>query len=190
MCSHSKAAAFRSGNVTLLLHLAVSSSARALAHLGNATEALDRLREGEGLIQGFPTLPISGHSYYCLDFACLLLGKLDESQHLARRAVELLSPRLGWRAYALGLLGDIAAHPDRFDAGRGEAHYRQALALAEPGGMRPLVAHCHLGLGKVYRRTGKPQQAPEHFTTATTMYRDMAMTYWLEQAEAEIRDLA
>ena len=130
------------------------------------------------------------HSYYCLGFACLLLGKLDESQHLTRRAVELLSPRLGWRAYALGLLGDIATHPDRFDAGRGEAHYRQALALAEPRGMRPLVAHCQLGLGKVYRRTGKPQQAHEHFTTATTMYRDMAMTYWLEQAEAEIRDLA
>jgi hypothetical protein len=55
--------------------------------------------------------------------------------------------------------------------------------------MRPLGAYCHLGLGKVYRRTGKPQQAHEHFTTATTMYRDMAMTYWLEQAE-EIRDLA
>jgi hypothetical protein len=54
----------------------------------------------------------------------------------------------------------------------------------------PLVAHRHLGLGKVYRRTGKPQKAHEHFTTATMMYRDMAMTYWLEHAEAEIRDLA
>ena len=45
---------------------------------------------------------------------------------------------------------------------RGEAHYRQALALAEPRGMRPLVAHCHLGLGKLYRRTGKREQAQEH----------------------------
>jgi hypothetical protein len=55
--------------------------------------------------------------------------------------------------------------------------------------MRVSSAHCHLGLGKVYR-TGKPQQAHEHFTAATTMYRDMALTSWLEQAEAEIRDLA
>ena len=47
---------------------------------------------------------------------------------------------------------------------------------------RPLVAHCHLGLGKLYRRTGKREQAQEHLTTATTMYREMGMMYWLEQA--------
>ena len=42
-----------------------------------------------------------------------------------------------------------------------------------------------LGLGKLYRRTGKHEQAQEHLSTATTMYREMGMTYWLEQAEAE-----
>ena len=41
--------------------------------------------------------------------------------------------------------------------------------------MRPLVAHCHLGLGKLYRRTGKRDEAQEHLTTATTMYREMGM---------------
>jgi hypothetical protein len=50
-------------------------------------------------------------------------------------------------------------------------------------GMRPLVAHCHLGCGKLYRRTGKREQAQEHLTTATTMYREMGMTYWLEKAD-------
>ena len=55
--------------------------------------------------------------------------------------------------------------------------------------MRPLVAHCHLGLGKLYQRTGKRQQAQEHLTTATTMYREMAMRFWLEQGEAELREL-
>jgi hypothetical protein len=53
--------------------------------------------------------------------------------------------------------------------------------------MRPLVAHCHLGLGKIYRRSGKRQEAQEHFTTAATMYREMDMQFWLMQAEAEIR---
>src|SRR5262245_59895668 len=81
------------------------------------------------------------------------------------------------------LLGDIATHADDFDPESGEAHYRRALALAEPRGMRPLVAHCHLGLGKLYRRTGKGEQAQEHLTTAATMYREMGMTYWLERAE-------
>jgi hypothetical protein len=83
----------------------------------------------------------------------------------------------------------IATHPDRFDAESGEAHYRQALALAEPRGMRPLVAHCHLGLGKLYGGIGDHQQAQEHLTIATAMYREMAMTYWVEQAAAETRQL-
>jgi hypothetical protein len=55
--------------------------------------------------------------------------------------------------------------------------------------MRPLIAHCHLGLGKLYRRTDKREQAGEHLATATTMYRDMGMTYWLEKAEAELNVL-
>jgi hypothetical protein len=67
--------------------------------------------------------------------------------------------------------------------------YRRALALTEPLGMRPLAAHCHLGLGKLYQRTGKQSQAREHLSTATTMYREMDMSFWLEQAEAETREL-
>ena len=94
----------------------------------------------------------------------------------------------GIAAHALHLLGDIATHPDRFDAESGEAHYRQVRALAEPRGMRPLVAHCYLGLGKLYRRTGKQEQAREHVTTATTMYREMDMRFWLEKAEAEMKE--
>jgi Tetratricopeptide repeat len=67
-----------------------------------------------------------------------------------------------------------------------EDNYREGLALAEELGVRPLVANCHLGLGKLYRRTDKREQAREHLTTATTMYREMGMTYWLEKAEAEM----
>jgi hypothetical protein len=53
--------------------------------------------------------------------------------------------------------------------------------------VHPLIAHCHLGLGKLYRRAGKREQAQEHLTIAMTMYREMGMTYWLEQAEAELK---
>ena len=56
--------------------------------------------------------------------------------------------------------------------------------------MRPLVAHCHLGLGKLHRRTGKPEQSREHLATATTMYREMDMRFWLEKAEAELEELS
>jgi hypothetical protein len=61
--------------------------------------------------------------------------------------------------------------------------------LAQPRRMHPVVAHCHLGLGKLYQHTDKREQAQEHLTTATTMYREMGMTYWLEKAEAEMTNL-
>jgi hypothetical protein len=61
-----------------------------------------------------------------------------------------------------------------FDA---EGCYGRALALAEPPGIRPLLAHCHLGLGKMHHRMDDPGQAREHLTTATQMYREMGMIY-------------
>jgi hypothetical protein len=70
--------------------------------------------------------------------------------------------------------------------GSAEQHLYRALALGTELGMRPLVAHCHLGLGKLYRRTGKRKQAQEHLTAAMTMYREMGMTCWLQKAEREL----
>jgi hypothetical protein len=61
--------------------------------------------------------------------------------------------------------------------------------MAETVARRPLVAHCHLGLGKLYHRTVKRQEAQEHLATATTMYHEMGMTYWREKAEAETREV-
>ena len=88
-----------------------------------------------------------------------------------------------YEAWALRAFGEITARRDSTDA---EGHYRDALALAEELGMRPVVAHCHLGFAKLYRRIGKRPEALEHLTTAVTMYREMGMTYWVEQAEAEM----
>jgi tetratricopeptide (TPR) repeat protein len=180
----------RTWNVDLHIPFAVTSSAWVLAQLGEASEALKRLREGR---QGVDGLAARGRillswEYHALGRACLLLGQLDEARRLADRAMDLSPHQPGLAARALHLLGDIATYPDRFDADRGEAHYRQALALAEPRGMRPLIAHCHLSLGQLYRRTGQREQAQEYLSTATTMYREMGMTYWLEKAEMEIAE--
>jgi hypothetical protein len=88
--------------------------------------------------------------------------------------------------YALRLLGEVAARSEPCNVQEAERRYRDAITLAHDLGMRPLVAHCHLGLGKLYRRTGQREQAQEHLTTATTMYREMDMRFWVEQAEAEL----
>ena len=56
--------------------------------------------------------------------------------------------------------------------------------------MRPLVAHCHLGLGRLCRRIGDRAKAGEHVAAATAMYREMDMSFWLAQAEADLRPLS
>jgi Tetratricopeptide repeat len=89
----------------------------------------------------------------------------------------------GHEAAALRLLGDIASQQASADPATAAAHYGAAMSLASELEMRPLVAHCHLGLGRLYRRTGQPGQAQEHLTTATGMYGEMSMTYWLEKLQ-------
>jgi class 3 adenylate cyclase/tetratricopeptide (TPR) repeat protein len=183
---------FRTANVALTLSPAVVSSAWVLAQLGEASEALNRLREGEQLLERQATIGVVGllgWDYHVLGRACLLLDRLDEARRLGDRAVESSPRQPGFAAHALHLLGDIVTYPGRFDAESGEGHYRQALALAKPRGMRPLVGHCHLGLGKLYRRTGKREEAQGHLSTATTMYREMDMHFWLEKTEGEMGQL-
>ena len=74
-------------------------------------------------------------------------------------------------------------------ANSANAYYEQASSVASELGMRPLLAHCHLGFGKLYRRTGRREKAQEYLALATALYREMDMTYWLEQAEAEMEEL-
>jgi tetratricopeptide (TPR) repeat protein len=118
----------------------------------------------------------------------LSAGRIDEAASHAREALAL-SRRLGARgseADALCLAGDVASTGGAEDA---PGYYREALSLAGDLGMRPLVAHCHLGLGNLYAHTDKREQAQEHLTTAATMYREMDMRFWLEKAEAELLEL-
>jgi class 3 adenylate cyclase/tetratricopeptide (TPR) repeat protein len=182
----------KTSNVALLLSFSVAASAWVLAQLGEMGEALNQLREGEQLLErqvAGGCVGNLGYLYWQLGRAALVVGRLDDARRLGDRAVGYSALQSGIMGHALHLLGDVATHPDRFEDEIGKAHYCQALALAEPRGMRPLVAHCHLGLGKLYRRTGKRQAAQEHLTTAINMYREMGMNFYLEQAEAENKEL-
>jgi hypothetical protein len=66
------------------------------------------------------------------------------------------------------------------------AYYHQALALADALGMRPLQAHCHRGLGRLYAATGQREQARAALSTAIEMYQTMEMTFWLPETEAAL----
>jgi tetratricopeptide (TPR) repeat protein len=118
--------------------------------------------------------------------AHLLAGRLKDALELAERALSFTREggQRCYEAWALRLFGEATTHCSHPE--RSEDHYRDALALAARLGMGPLVAHCHLGLGRLYWRTRKRKKARDHLTTAATMYRAMDMRFWLEQAEAEM----
>jgi tetratricopeptide (TPR) repeat protein len=118
----------------------------------------------------------------------LLAGHLEEAHALTERTLALAREHQerGNQAYALRLLGEIAEGRDPPESTQAETHYRQALALAEELGMRPLQAHCHRSLGTLYAMTGQREQARAELDTAMTLYRVMDMTFWLPQAEAAL----
>ena len=178
----------RTGPFPLLLHGFGPPLAYLRALDGRVTDAAQLLEESARSTLGWGARMQS----IWMGDASLLLGRLEDADGAARRALDVARRQRGQgsEAWAFRLLGDIASHRGRDDVEAAEEHYRQALALGQPLGMRPLVAHCHLGLGKLYRRTAKRQEAQEHLATATMMYREMDMLFWLEQAEAQMTALA
>ena len=179
----------QSGGVSSFLPALGVALGVAYALCGRMNETLPLLEQATRLPASRWPVSVGVSSFLWTAEASLLVGRLEEATTAASRALEHAHAHheQGYKAHALRLLGDIAAYRDPPELEPAETHYRQALACADELGMRPLVAYCHLGLGKLYRRTGKREQAQEHLTTATTMYREMDMRFWLEKAEAELK---
>jgi tetratricopeptide (TPR) repeat protein len=150
-----------------------------------------RLREGLEFLEHAVGQEVSARNTTYMSGPYLAAGRTEQAHCLAVKAHALASERKqrGNEANALKMLGEAAAHLHPAEAAMSETYYRQAMALAGEIGMRPLAAHCHLSLGKLHRRRGDRQQARKYLTTAMTMYREMGMTYWLAQVEAELRQL-
>jgi tetratricopeptide (TPR) repeat protein len=121
-----------------------------------------------------------------LSEAYLLAGRLEEARQRAAQALDLARQhqQRGIQAWALWLLGESTARQATPEVESATGHYRQALALAEELGMRPLQAHCYLGLGTLYAQRGQVDRACVTLSTAVTLYQAMNMTFWQPQAEA------
>jgi tetratricopeptide (TPR) repeat protein len=177
--------------VFFFLSLSSISMGYALARSGRSEEALAAYDRGMPLQQA---LGMKSHASFVLDVwgeGLLHVGRLAEARRVADQALELSRTHgeAGYEAVVLVLLGDSAMVQDPPDVGGATGAYAEALTLGNRLGMRPLIAHCYLGLSKLYLLTGKREEAQEHLTMATTMYREMDMRFWLEQAEAELRGL-
>jgi tetratricopeptide (TPR) repeat protein len=165
------------------------------ADLGYTYALQGRLAEGHALLEeaiseSIRTRTLQSLSLWAawLSEVCRLAGHGEEAWQHARQALDLARQHKerGNEALALHQLGVVHAHADPPDVTQVEAHYRQALALAEALGMRPLVAHCHLSLGTLYAKIGMAEQAHAELSTSIELYQAMDMTFWLPQAEAAL----
>jgi class 3 adenylate cyclase/tetratricopeptide (TPR) repeat protein len=175
----------REWHISTLFPTVASTLGMAYARSGRIPEAVALLEQAASQQRRHPVRLVR------LSEAYLLAGRTEDALERAQGALDFSRDQKlrGYEACALRLLGDITARCDPRAVRLAAEHYQNGLALSESLGMRPQVAHCHLGLGKLYRRTGKRERAQEHLTAATTMYREMDMTYWLQRADAEMREL-
>jgi class 3 adenylate cyclase/tetratricopeptide (TPR) repeat protein len=160
----------------------------AYAFSGRVAEALPLLEQAEQRGAAMGTMGGQSLRVGYLSEAYLLAGRLEDATALTGRALDLSRrhKERGHLAWALRLLGEITTHQAPPESEPAESHYRQALTLANELGMRPLQAHCHLGLGTLHARIGRPEQARAALSAAIGLYRAMEMTFWLPQAEAAL----
>jgi tetratricopeptide (TPR) repeat protein len=158
----------------------------AYALSGRADDGLLSLRQALTTYEARGFRAYRSYMLVHLSEASLLKSRIEDACQFSGRALSLARERgeRSYEGYALRVLGELASRTDA-DPAVAEAHYRRALVIADDLGMRPLVAHCHAGLARLYQGTAKPQ-AHEHLATATTMYRDMKMQFYLQNAETRM----
>jgi tetratricopeptide (TPR) repeat protein len=155
---------------------------------GRVTEAMPLLTQAMEQAITIGRVDFQTLSSLSLGETQMLAGRLEEAHALAERALAhaRAHQERGHQAYAMRLIGEIVARREPPDIEQVEAYYRQALVLANELGMRPLQAHCFLGLGMLYCKTDRREQARAGLSTAIEMYQSMEMTFWLPEAQTAL----
>jgi tetratricopeptide (TPR) repeat protein len=182
----------QTSNLPLLFPQVASALGAALALSGRSAEALPLLEQAiEQVPAGRLRVDLPRWAIR-LGEGYLLAGRIEAAMTEAQRALTLArdSKQRGLEAWALRLLGQIEAQQEPAAVEPAEAHYRQAMAMASELGMRPLLAHCHVDRGTLYRRLGRHAAARAELSAAMELYRAMEMAFWLSRAEAELAQVA
>ena len=179
------------GGLHGLIPMMTAGSGYVYALSGRVADGLALLRQALAAMKSMQFTLFHSFTLVNAGEACVLAGRLEEALAFAEQALILTRERgeRGFEAWALRLVGEIAARHNPPDFEKADAGFRAALTRGSELGMRPLIAHCQLGLGNLARRTGRREPAQEHLTTAASMYGEMDMRFWLEKAEAEMHQL-
>jgi len=179
------------GQIPYLFPWTASALGHVYALAGRGTEALPLLEQAAERDVSMRLVAHQSIRVAYLSEAYLLAGRRDDAIRSARRALEFSRnhQERGHEAWILRLFGEIAADDESPDSTGADGRFGHAMALATELEMRPLIAHCRLGLGKLNQRADRREAARKHLITAMTLYREMAMPFWLEQVEAEMRRL-
>ena len=180
----------REWNFTVLAPFAMEGLGYGYALTGRVAEGISFLQEALTACEALGLGIIHAQILMGLGEACVLAERLDDGLAFANQALTLARERKkrGSEAWALRLLGEIASCADPSDGEKAGTHYHQAMALAGKLGMRPLVARCHLGLGKLYSQIGDRPKTAEHLAIARTLYQDMGIRFWLEESEGKRKE--
>jgi len=168
------------------------------ALLGQCMVTLDRKEEGLALLEeGVRLSDEVGIKAYLSRWATLLgegfltTGDALRAAEIGERALELARAHgeRGHEAFALLLLGDVAAVQEPPQLTTASERYATAISIADELGLRPLLARAHLGLGQLHRRGGQVLEAEAHLATAVVLFSDLGMRAWLDRTEPELRAL-
>jgi tetratricopeptide (TPR) repeat protein len=170
----------RTWNLGIWFPPVASALGSAYAAAGRSADALLLLKESVERTAAMRLLSAQAPALTALGEAHVLAGRPTEALEPARQALALAQQNgeRGHEAWALRLLGEIALRSDPADGGQAREWFLRALARAADLGMRPLVAHCHLGLGQAVRLSGGSRESDTHFATAAGLMREMDMRPW------------
>jgi serine/threonine protein kinase/tetratricopeptide (TPR) repeat protein len=169
-----------------------SSLGAAYARWGHVAAALQLLEQAVERADHMGITAYQARHLAWLGEAYLLVGRMVEALECAERALtlarELQEPSS--EGQALWLRAEIAAHQVPPQREAAETAYRQAQVLAEAYGLRPLLAHCHFGLGTLYETLDQPQPAHRELSLAAELFRNMDMAFWQRRTEAALTCVA
>jgi class 3 adenylate cyclase/tetratricopeptide (TPR) repeat protein len=121
----------------------------------------------------------------------LAAGRIERARALAEQALQLAIAHheRGHQAWALKVCGDVAAQQGEAGREAARAYYADALSLARQLGARPLGALTHLGMGRLFRRSGLRESAEEQLAEALALCVDLGLGVWVERAAGELKQL-